>query len=134
MPETSPTTGLRDRLIEVLNTTLTTPDGGIETATTEWDRHDRHRFFRNCAACRGDVPAMVDAVMAVVTPLLADAEAEVERLRARADRTHTRHARHHHALATALGVSPGTDWDGLAAAATQLRALRDAALERTDCA
>jgi hypothetical protein len=73
---------LRNRMIETLNTTLTTLDGGITTATDlPWDRHDRHKFLYNCAACRGDVPAMVDALWPVIGPLLADRDDEVERLR-----------------------------------------------------
>ncbi|MCU1656133.1 MAG: hypothetical protein JWO57_789, partial [Pseudonocardiales bacterium] len=67
-PTTAPVTadGLRERLTEVLNTTLVMSDDSITRATTKWDRHDRHNFLSYCAACRGDVPAMVSAVLAAL--------------------------------------------------------------------
>jgi hypothetical protein len=59
--------GLRERLIETLNTTLVKLDGGIKTATDmPWDRHDKHRFLYNCAVCQGNIPAIVTAVLAAL--------------------------------------------------------------------
>lgn len=65
---------LRDRLIETLNTTLTAGDGGLETATSRWDRHDKHRFLYCCVVCRGDVPAIVDAIQPELDALIDRAE------------------------------------------------------------
>ena len=72
--------GLRELLTERLNTTLVTPEGGIEQSDCKFDRHDRHNFLHNCAACQGNVPAIVTALLAVVSPVLERQQAEIERL------------------------------------------------------
>jgi hypothetical protein len=58
---------LRDQMIEALKSTiLDVETGALEPAADKFDRHDRHRFLHNCVVCRGDVAAIIDAVLATI--------------------------------------------------------------------
>lgn len=83
---TDTTPGLRERMAEVLNTTLVTPDGDIERSDSKFDRHDRHNFLYNCAVCQGNVAAIVAAISAVQDEEMARLRTDLEMVTRRVNR------------------------------------------------
>lgn len=81
MPTTPPplTDDLRDPIATALRTTAAT-GWTHKPGEEKWDHHldGGHRYYIGCALCRGDVPVLADAVLAVVQP-------EVDRVRAERD-------------------------------------------------
>lgn len=124
-PITAPVTagGLRERMAETLNTTVVTPEGGIERSTSKFDRHDRHNFLHNCAVCQGNVPAVVSAVLAALAGDPGDLPARMADaiVAADAEWTTSREVEwKDHLGAAAMSVS----WEHAAAQAAEVERLR----------